>query len=608
MGTLIQPKRGPQLWLLAATLLAATFGVKPSAAQNRQPTLIPHPLLSAQVSAKAGVAKAQVIDVAAALGLDPSEVASVDFGGSDAACYDVFSSSASGFPTEGGSYLVMSSGFTSVALDANTTGSTSGDLTGSVTPGIQGGNDLCQMTLVLNVPAGATTFGFDFKFLSEEYPEFVGSTYNDGFLVEVGATTFFIQDGPDADSNPDAIAPNNVVFDSNGEQLSINTTGALGFTAGNAFGTTYDGSTQILTTNVPIAPGATTLTLVFSIFDVGDDAYDSAVFIDDAGFGGGGGGTTVADNTLPVCSGSLSGSVFSGTAEDLQSTDTLNTGIASLVVNGTNLAITSTTPPIPNTPPFPESVAFEVEQVDPTQDGTGVLIAEDGNRNQCQLNIFIPGDPNGGGICSQPSSAPSYAGGYVLNSAGTRAFIKVMAPTGGTSFEFYNTSNLVIGLAEADAESGNVLPGQSRAGNTFSFGAGDEPMEAFFPITTAGSGTGVSFFLRITDTCPRTVDVDPSFTLTGVEEENGGQFALRSAQPSPTAGQATLSFSLGTAAPAQLAVYDVLGREVARLVDGMLSEGTHTVGFDGSNLPAGVYVYRLTAGGQTLTRTLTIAR
>jgi hypothetical protein len=42
-------------------------------------------------------------------------------------------------------------------------------------------------------------------------------------------------------------------------------------------------------------------------------------------------------------------------------------------------------------------------------------------------------------------------------------------------------------------------------------------------------------------------------------------------------------------------VYDVLGREVETLVDGERTAGIHTVSWDASSKPSGVYIYRLEA-------------
>jgi hypothetical protein len=55
-------------------------------------------------------------------------------------------------------------------------------------------------------------------------------------------------------------------------------------------------------------------------------------------------------------------------------------------------------------------------------------------------------------------------------------------------------------------------------------------------------------------------------------------------------------------------VYDVLGREVARLVDAEREAGRHEATLDGSALPAGVYVVRLTAGPFVQAQRVTLVR
>ncbi len=80
------------------------------------------------------------------------------------------------------------------------------------------------------------------------------------------------------------------------------------------------------------------------------------------------------------------------------------------------------------------------------------------------------------------------------------------------------------------------------------------------------------------------------------------------AYPNPFRSRATLRFALEEAGPVRLAVYDALGREVAVLVDGAVEAGQHAAAFDGSGLAAGVYLWRLEAGGQVQTGRLTLLR
>ena len=80
--------------------------------------------------------------------------------------------------------------------------------------------------------------------------------------------------------------------------------------------------------------------------------------------------------------------------------------------------------------------------------------------------------------------------------------------------------------------------------------------------------------------------------------------------PNPSAGAVTIEFSLPEALPIQLEVFDVLGRRVARLHEGKLGPGAHSITWDGflthgSPAASGVYLVRLHAGGETRTKRLT---
>jgi D-alanyl-D-alanine carboxypeptidase len=58
----------------------------------------------------------------------------------------------------------------------------------------------------------------------------------------------------------------------------------------------------------------------------------------------------------------------------------------------------------------------------------------------------------------------------------------------------------------------------------------------------------------------------------------------------------------------RLSVYDILGREVAVLVNETLPEGHYEVRFDGSSLPSGLYIYRLTSRGTTVSKKALLLR
>jgi hypothetical protein len=90
--------------------------------------------------------------------------------------------------------------------------------------------------------------------------------------------------------------------------------------------------------------------------------------------------------------------------------------------------------------------------------------------------------------------------------------------------------------------------------------------------------------------------------------ELAGSFELGLAWPNPFNPSTNLSFSVERTAAARLAVYDLLGREVAVLVDGMVEAGAHMATFDAGALPSGVYFARLSSEGRSATQRLLLVR
>jgi hypothetical protein len=178
-----------------------------------------------------------------------------------------------GFPRTGGSFAILSTGNAKIASRKNTSsqsGSTSKGLA------VRGARDVVIMRVGIQVPPGHNCLTFNFRFLSEEFPEFVDDIFNDTFVAELDRSTWRSQRG-----DPGVVAPRNFAVDGEGHPIRVNKVGDTTMSAAQARGTTYDGATRILRASTPVTPGRHNLYL--SIFDQGDRIYDSAVFLDNLG-------------------------------------------------------------------------------------------------------------------------------------------------------------------------------------------------------------------------------------------------------------------------------------------------------------------------------------
>lgn len=74
------------------------------------------------------------------------------------------------------------------------------------------------------------------------------------------------------------------------------------------------------------------------------------------------------------------------------------------------------------------------------------------------------------------------------------------------------------------------------------------------------------------------------------------EFALYQNHPNPFNASTVIKFQLPTIHNVTLMVFNILGEEIATLVNEEKPAGVYEVKFDGRNLPSGVYFYRLQAG------------
>jgi hypothetical protein len=81
-----------------------------------------------------------------------------------------------------------------------------------------------------------------------------------------------------------------------------------------------------------------------------------------------------------------------------------------------------------------------------------------------------------------------------------------------------------------------------------------------------------------------------------------------SALPNPLSGRTRISYALPRATEVTLAIYDEAGRPVQTLHKGLTQAGRHTATWNASEVPAGVYFYKLQAGDRTLSDKLIVSR
>jgi hypothetical protein len=100
-------------------------------------------------------------------------------------------------------------------------------------------------------------------------------------------------------------------------------------------------------------------------------------------------------------------------------------------------------------------------------------------------------------------------------------------------------------------------------------------------------------------------------TITGIPE-NGNEiitdFTLNQNYPNPFNPATKIDFSLSKRGYVKLAVYDLLGREIANLYTGLLNVGYHSFNFDASGISSGVYFYRLDYDGKSITKKMIISK
>ncbi|MGB5873150.1 MAG: T9SS type A sorting domain-containing protein, partial [Bacteroidota bacterium] len=167
-----------------------------------------------------------------------------------------------------------------------------------------------------------------------------------------------------------------------------------------------------------------------------------------------------------------------------------------------------------------------------------------------------------------------------------------VTPVGGSSSSLNYNASRIAGVEYAGTFGNGFLPGHL--------------IYVAFAVETIAST------VTRTDMMGRILQFFEGTTSVGTPEGVPEVFALSQNFPNPFNPSTTIRFSVPAKAPVRLTVMDMLGREVATLVDEELESGSYTVRFDtrsGSSVMAsGAYLYRLTSGRFSLVKKMMLVK
>ena len=108
------------------------------------------------------------------------------------------------------------------------------------------------------------------------------------------------------------------------------------------------------------------------------------------------------------------------------------------------------------------------------------------------------------------------------------------------------------------------------------------------------------------------LESDANFTITGATSVDNKtipiSFSLSNNFPNPFNPTTKISYSIPKRSSVSLKVFNLLGSEVVELVSGEKDAGTYDINFDASNLPSGIYFYRIQSGSFTDTKKMILLK
>lgn len=304
-----------------------------------------------------------------------------------------------------------------------------------------------------------------------------------------------------------------------------------------------------------------------------------------------------------------------------------------LVPDGTQSALTASVRSFPNTaPPFVETGAAINRYYSITTSGTlaatvrlAYLDGEINGINESVMTIFRYSGVAWVPITSDPSPANNYVEGIVVPIGSTlwtigdrdnplpiqlASFTGTLVGNGSVRLDWVTVSEInnfgfyvqrKRPVEQTYTELTEFIPGNGTTNETHSYTLTDTP---------PGEGSWMYRLKQVDLNGP--VHYTEPITVNGVTSVKNSEvplvFALKQNYPNPFNPSTTIEYVLPKSGYTTLKIFNLLGQEVASLVDGVVEAGRHSLKWDATGLPSSLYLCKLTSGGSVETRKLILAK